>query len=428
MSFMDKITSRPRDARTDTEAYDSQFDDVVTAYPEGAASDLPAQRKVQPQAPDMRPHFDGHDSSIISEVTPSEMTGDFSETRMQDPAVDEPAKGAPLPLIGHLPLPQQQRVLFGMVGAGLLGLTMATVLALSSAARSSEQVGAIGQALMESQRLAKSVSQAMIGTPAAFPEVKESAEVLTRNVRALATGDGSSPSLPAAVQEAVDPLLPLVERADKNAAVVLAQQKALTEVGQSLRAINKQSGELLDTAETVASLKLQQGASGAELVPLGQLAMLSQRIGKSASEFVTLEGVNPEAVYLLGRDLKTFRELAEGVNAGSAQARERMAALLKQHDAAQAQSTAILANLKGLVAARDAQGVILADSEPLRRGLQTLQQQLAATGGLSGLHIAVMLVSALLLAAGGAGVLKLFVGDQTTRAQFAEGQRLEAER
>ena len=114
------------------------------------------------------------------------------------------------------------------------------------------------------------------------------------------------------MQQAVDPLLPLVERADKNAAVVLAQQKALTEVGQSLRAINKQSGELLDIAETVAALKLQQGASAAELAAIGQLVMLTQRIGKSASEFITLEGVNPEAVYLLGKDLKTFREQAEG--------------------------------------------------------------------------------------------------------------------
>ena len=99
--------------------------------------------------------------------------------------------------------------------------------------------------------------------------------------------------LPAAVQEAVDPLLPLVERADKNAAVVLAQQKALTEVGQSLRAINKQSGELLDTAETVAALKLQQGASAAELSAMGQLVMLTQRIGKSASEFITARGREP---------------------------------------------------------------------------------------------------------------------------------------
>ncbi len=427
MSFMDKITSRPRDARADTGAYDSQFDDVVTAYPEVAARDTQAQRTGQTVAPDTRTPFAAQDSSIISEVTPSEMAGDFSETRLQDAATVEPAKGAPLPLIGHMRLQQQQRVLFGLVIAGLLGLAITTMLALSSASRNSEQVSSIGQALMESQRMAKAVSQAMVGVPAAFPELKESAEVLTRNVRGLAGGDAGI-TLPAAVQQAVDPLLPLVDRADKNAAVVLAQQKALTEVGQSLRAINKQSGELLDIAETVSALKLQQGASAAELAAIGQLVMLTQRIGKSASEFITLEGINPEAVYLLGRDLKTFREQAEAVNVGGAQARERMAALLKQHEAMQARSNSIVANLKGLVAARDAQGVIVADSEPLRKGLQTLQEQLAATGGVGALHVVVMVVSALLLLAGGAGILRLFVGDQTTRAQFAEGQRLEAER
>ena len=259
------------------------------------------------------------------------------------PEVEPPAHGAALPLIGHLGAAQQQRVLFGLVIAGLLGLVMATVLALSTARRSGEQVGAIGQALMESQRLAKSATQAMIGAPQAFPEVKESSEVLSRNVRAMVGGDDNLPPAPAAVQEAVDPLLPMVARAEKNAAVVLAQQKALTDVGQSLRAINKQSGDLLDIAETVSSLKLQQGASAAEMSAMGQLVMLTQRIGKSASEFITVEGVNPEAVFLLGKDLKSFREMAEAVSAGNAelrlpgtrepQARERMAALLKQHDA-----------------------------------------------------------------------------------------------
>ena len=427
MSFMDKITSRPRELRADDDR-DSQFDDVVVDYAHGQLPDTTASRAAVTQAPQTRPAFDHHDSSIISEVTPSEMAGDFSETRMQDSTADGPAGGKPLPLIGHMPVARQQKLLLGLVGAGLLGLAMSTGLALSSASRNSEQVSAIGQALMESQRMAKSVAQAMVGVPSAFPELKESAEVMTRNVRALASNEGGGPTLPASVRQAVEPLLPLIDQADKNVAIVLSQQKALTEVGQSLRAINKQSGELLDTAETVSALKLQQGAAAAELAALGQLSVLTQRIGKSASEFITLEGINPEAVFLLDRDLKAFRELANGINPGGVQARERMAALLKQYEATQAQASGILANLKGLVAARDAQGVILGDSEPLRKGLDTLQEQLAATGGVGALHVGVMLVSALLLLAGGAGILKLFVGDQTTRAQFAEGQRLEAER
>ena len=120
---------------------------------------------------------------------------------------------------------------------------LATVLALSAAVASGAQVGAIGQALMQSQRLAKSVSQAMVGTPQAFPEVQGKRRGAGRNVRGLRNGEAALPAAPAAVQEAVDPLLPLVDRADKNAAVVLAQQKTLTEVGQSLRTINRQSAD-----------------------------------------------------------------------------------------------------------------------------------------------------------------------------------------
>ena len=48
--------------------------------------------------------------------------------------------------------------------------------------------------------------------------------------------------------------------------------------------------------------------------------MLTQRIGKSANEFLTVEGVSPDAVFLLGKDLNTFQEIAQGLLDGSAAA------------------------------------------------------------------------------------------------------------
>ena len=420
MSFMDKITSPRQGARADTAAFDSQFDEVVTAYPDTAAPAAP-QRGTPSRLP--KPFNDAaRDSALICEVTPSEIAAEFTESRTPPP--QPPAAGASLPLIGRLRAPQQQRVLLGMVGAGLLGLAATTLLALGAASSSAERQAAVGQALIESQRLAKSVPQAMAGVPAAFAEVKDSAAGLTANVRALAASEGA---LPAALQQALAPLLPLVERADAGAAVVLAQQKALTDASQSLRAIDKASSQMLASAEALAASKLQQGASAQEIAALGQLAMLTQRIGKSAGEFVTLQGLEPEAMNRLTRDLKSLRELADGLSPGAASARERSSALWAQHEAAQAQAAAILANLKGLVAARDAQGAILGDSEALRQGLQALQQQLAASGGLGAAHAAALLLSALALLAGGAGMLERVVGGQTTRARFAEEQRLEAE-
>ena len=379
-----------------------------------------------------------HDASIITEAAPSEMA-DFSETRMQEMAQASAVAGTGLPLIGNRPVAAQQRILIGMAIVGLLGLIVMTFLSLLSANRGSTQVGASGQALMQSQRLAKSVSQALVGSPAAFPEVKESADVLVKNVRSLRTGEGDVVAAPSSVQDAIEPILPLVDRAEKNAATVLGQQKVLTEVGKALRAINRQSSELLETAETVSSLKLQQDASPAELSAVGQLVMLTQRIGKSANEFLTtMEGVSPEAVFLLGKDLNSFREIAQGLTDGNTdlrlpatrdpQTKERLVALMKQYEETRTQAGAILGNLQGLVAAREAQASIIADSEPLRKGLEVVQERLGGATGFSGLSLFLLVLSALVMLLGGFGLLRLYVRDQTERAESAEAQRQNAER
>ena len=268
-----------------------------------------------------------------------------------------------------------------MLGVGLVGLIVLTILSFVSAGRGSAQVAASGQALMQSQRLAKSVSQALTGNPAAFPEVKESADVLASNVRGLKNGDGDVAAAPSGVQDALDAAVPLVDRAEKSAGVVLAQQKALTEVGQSLRAINRQSVDLLEASEAILSLKLQRDTSPTEVSALGQLVMLTQRIGKSANEFLTAEGVNPEAVVLLSKDLNSFNEITKGLLDGNPQmglpgtrdpqVRERLIALNKLYQETRTRGGVILDNLAGLNAAREAQNTIIGDSEPLRKDLET---------------------------------------------------------
>jgi twitching motility protein PilJ len=94
------------------------------------------------------------------------------------------------------------------------------------------------------------------------------------------------------LQSDLEKIMPLMVRAEKNAGTVLQQQKILTQVGTALRTINRQSSDLLEIAETVSSLKLQQNAAPAEISAAGQLVMLTQRIGKSANEFLTIEGVS----------------------------------------------------------------------------------------------------------------------------------------
>ncbi len=360
------------------------------------------------------------------------------EDGLEPLAVDR-AELVTLPLLGRRTAGAHQRILFVLLAISVIVLGTVAGLAVNKSDRAAQQVAGTGQSLMESQRLAKSVSQALVGSAQAFPDVKESASVLARTVRGLKSGDASLniPAVGPEYQAEVEKISPLMERAEKNAGVVMGQQKILTQVGTALRTINRQSSDLLEIAETVSSLKLQQNAPSAEISAAGQLVMLTQRIGKSANEFLTMEGVSPEAVFLLGKDLNSFKEIAQGLLDGSAelrlagskdpQTRERLQALMQLYEQTRTQAGAILGNLQGLVSAREAQSAIIADSEPLRRSLQDLQGKLSSQTGLGVLSWVALALSSIFAIACAFGLAYVQLQDSRKRQTVAEQQRLEAE-
>ncbi len=246
-----------------------------------------------------------------------------------------------------------------------------------------------------------------------------------------------SPPSPRISSPTFDSIMPLMERAEKNSAAIVSQQKALVQVGAARRLINRQSADLLELAEAVLTHKLQQNAPASEIAAAGQLVMLTQRIGKSANEFLTSEGVSPEAVFLMGKDLNTFKEIMQGLVSGSselrlsaakdAQAKEQLAALGKLFEETRTHAGAIMGNLQGLVAAREAEASILTDSEPLRLQLEQLQGKLQAQTGVGGTALSALVGSALLalLCAGGLSYVQLL--DSRKREQVAEAERLRAE-
>ena len=344
-----------------------------------------------------------------------------------------------LPLLGRGTAGSLQKRLLVLLAIGAVVLALMAGWVLQQADRAAQQLAATGQSLMQSQRLAKSVSQALVGSPQAFPDVVESAGVLGRNVRALNAGDTELgvQALGEAFQSDLGAITPLIERAERNASVVMGQQKILTQVGDALRSINRQSAELLEIAETVSSLKLQQNASISEISAAGQLVMLTQRIGKSANEFQTTEGVSPEAVFLLGKDLNSFKEIAQGLLDGSTeqqlgvtkdpQTREQLSALIKLYEETRTQAGAILGNLQGLVSAREAQTAILADSEPLRRQMEGLQSKLSAQTGIGAGQFAALLLAALFVLLCGVGISRVQLLDSRGRQLVAVLQRQEQE-
>ena len=409
------------------------------------------QKPVDPQAPPetVTPPEHHQEPAAFAEapVEPPEaevserQSEDFPESRL--PEVAAPVVNAgdtvTLPVLGTAPVERHQRTLFIMLGVALLVLALVAGFALRQSNTVAQQLTATGQSLMQSQRLAKSVSQALVGAPQAFPDVTESAGVLARNVRALGSGDSELgvSSVGGAAADELAQITPLMERAEKNAALVTGQEKVLTQVGASLRTINRQSSDLLEIAETISSLKLQQNAPAADIAAAGQLVMLTQRIGKSANEFQTMEGVSPEAVFLLGKDLNSFKEIGEGLLSGSAelrlagtkdpQTREQLQALMKLYEQTRVQAGSILGNLQGLVSAREAQNAIVADSEPLRKALESLQNSLSGQSGLGIGSILALLVALGFVLVCAFGIARVQLLDSRRRQTVAEQQQQHAQ-
>ena len=335
---------------------------------------------------------------------------------------------------------QQQLLLGLLLGLSLLLLAGVTVYVLHQSDKVAQQLGVTSQSLLQSQRLTRSVSQALVGSPTAFAEVAESRDLLARSTRGLRDGDSELrlSALDSGLLAELDRVSPLVEAAQKNAAVVLQQQQTLSQMGLALRQIRQQSGHLLETTQAIAALKVEQNAPAAEVAAAGQLIMLTQRIGKSSNEFLTSEGVSADAVTQLGGDLVSFKDIALGLLDGNSAlrlgaakdsaTREQLGNLLKQFEELRLQGGAILNNLPALVAARQAQMAIASDSEPLRTALESLQGSLSAHAGIGGGTLALLGAAAALalLSAGGLSYVQL--QDGRKRQAAADGQRQEAER
>ena len=343
-----------------------------------------------------------------------------------------------LPIFGTGSVNSHQRKLLVILAISGMALVASFGWVLRENDRAAQQVAATGQALMQAQRVAKSGTQALLGVPHAFIELKNSVQVFASNARGLAQGDAALNLVPVkeSYQADVQAMLKQAETTEKNAKAVLKQEDVLIKVAQALRNVNQQSSALLDLSETVGSLLIQDKIIREEIEAITQMGMLTQRIGKSANEFQSIEGVNPEAVFLLGKDLNTFQEIVKGLLTGNEelglpgtanpQARQQLTTLLAQYEATRADAETILSNLQGLVSAREAQSAVVGDSEPLREKLEALQQRLSADAGVGLVQLAVLGGLALIVLLSGIGIARVALLDSRQRQQQAEQQQHEA--
>jgi twitching motility protein PilJ len=294
--------------------------------------------------------------------------------------------------------------------------------------------------LMHSQRLGKAAPNAIQGNRDAFRQLEQSRGEINQALEVLAQGGQwqahTLPKADDALIIRIEAIRSAWQRSSQASAQLLTLEKQLTGFRSTLQKLNTLNPVLLELSEQVATLLAQSGASPREIAAAGQLVMLTQRLGKSANEFLTPDGINQDTAFLLGRDAGTFDDIVHAFLDGSpvlrlpavtnTDARGRLSELRSQFAIYHRELSSILGNLKHFIAAKEAERRIFVDNESLRERLLALQQDYRGSEGGGGLRWALG-ISALLSLSLGLLVAALQLQQSRLRTIEAEQARSQAE-
>ncbi|THF63843.1 methyl-accepting chemotaxis protein [Pseudothauera nasutitermitis] len=348
-----------------------------------------------------------------------------------DPVPAAPnAKGA-----GEAARPVAERLRnLGIMLAVLVALTAGLlVLQTRDAGHATTYVAASGEMQMLSQQIAKAAQLSLQGNEQAFAELRQASTRFTNLLRALTQGgeiDGNSvPASPDSTLPALQALTTAWRKTEQDTTQLLAQDKNLITLNQSVDTINAGNAVLLDLSEQVASLKLLSGGRSQDIATANRAVMLTQRIAKNANSLLVADAIDPEVAFLLGKDTNTFREhlalLQQTPSDPETRARldELNEAALDTLDAV----SGILGNIQLLVQAKQAGSRIFRDSGPLLARTNELSEAYnLAFRGLNPTTLAVV-ISALAGIAVLVLMAKTYNDDLGARRAESERQRLHAE-
>jgi twitching motility protein PilJ len=302
-------------------------------------------------------------------------------------------------------------------------------------------VAAVGKIRMLSQRLAKAAQQASQGNREAFKQLRDSRDEFASTIMLLSAGGVATgvtlPPSPQSVRPQVAALETEWKKTERNAALVIREEPNLVALGAAVRAINDNNPALLEVADEIAALSVQNGGSARQNAVTAHLVMLTQRMAKNANTMLAGDVVDPEVAFLLGKDTNTFRDLLHGLLQGNeglrvarvsdADMRSKLAELETGFKQYQTGVSQILGNMQRLVNAKRATRDIFNDSETLLGAAERMAQGYdslltARTSNFIAMGAVSLLALALLLLIG-----KMYIDDSRRRAEQSERQNKENE-
>src|SRR3954467_3998529 len=347
----------------------------------------------------------------------------------------------PLPLIGRLSTAKQLQILTTVLVAFLVVDAAVVAYDTRQSTFATLYVSTVGKIRMLSQRLAKAAQQSSQGNREAFKQLRDSRDEFAKAVKLLLVGGVASgvdlPASPQGVRAQLATLDKEWQKTEKNAGLVIGEERNLVALGEAVRQINANNPALLELADEIAALSVQLGGSVRQNAIAAQLVMLTQRMAKNANTMLAGDVVDPEVAFLLGKDTNTFRDLLHGLLQGNeglrvarvsdADMRSKLAELETGFKQYQTGVSQILGNMQRLVNAKRATRDIFNDSQTLLGAAGRLadgyEGLLAArTAHFVAMGAVSLLALALLLLIG-----KAYIDDSRRRAEQSERQNKENE-
>ncbi len=344
-----------------------------------------------------------------------------------------------LNLFGKLSTGRRLQILIGLLVALLAIDAVVVWFDARQATFGTIYIATAGKIRMLSQRLAKAAQQASQGNLEAFKQLRESRDEFASQMNLLLAGGASAgvalPPTSSGVRPVLETLNAHWKKNERNAALVIVEQNNLLNLGKAVRAINARSPVLQELTDEVAALSVQSGGSARQNALVSQLMMLTQRMAKNANTMLAEDVIDPEVSFLLGKDANSFRDILQGLLAGSEALRIQRAAdpelrgKLAEVEASfkeyQAGVSSILGNQQQLVNAKRASFELFKDSEELLGAAENLNTAYEAE--LVGRRLNFIVLAAVSLLALVVLLLigKVYLDDSGRRAEESERQNRE---